>query len=130
MKMDTLTKAAAAGIVASVLALIIKKSNPEHGIALTALAAALILAFAMSYAERVVHFIRETAREGGISGVLYAPVIKCVGAAIIGRFAADVCRDAGHSAPASAIELAASAVSLCAALPLIETLISVIGSFT
>ena len=128
--MDTLTKAAAAGIVASVLALIIKKSNPEHGLALTAASAALIMVFAMSSAERVLQFIRETAREGGVNGVLYAPVIKCVGAALIGRFAADVCRDAGHSAPASAIELAASAASLCAALPLIETLISMIGSFT
>lgn len=117
-------------MVASVLALVFKKSNPEHSVVLAAASAAFILFLALSSASQVLQFIRETARDGGVSGVLYAPVIKCVGAALIGRFAADVCRDAGHSAPASAIEFAASAASLCASLPLIKTLITIIGSFT
>lgn len=127
--MDTLLKSAAIGISASILGLVIKKNNPEHSMLLAVFAAGAIIYTALSLAGHTVDFIRTTAENSGVSAALYLPVIKCAAVALTGKTAADICRDSGHSASASAIEFAAAAAGLYISLPLLKSVIELMASF-
>ncbi len=65
----------------------------------------------------------------GISQAILMPVIKSVGIAIAGRFASDICKDAGQSAPASAVEMIAAAAAIYVSIPLMRTVLQMLRSF-
>ena len=56
-----------------------------------------------------------------------ALMLKAVGITIAGQLAAQLCKDAGESALAYAVELAAKAAVLAAAFPLLRQLFDTIG---
>ena len=55
------------------------------------------------------------------------PVIKTAGIAIVTRLAADFCKDAKEGGLASAVELAGTALSLAAVLPLMGAVLDVLS---
>ena len=55
-----------------------------------------------------------------------APVVKTTGIAILTRLAAELCRDAKESGIAAFVETAGAACALCAALPLLETVLDMV----
>lgn len=124
--MTVLAKAAVTVIAGSVMAVLLKRSAPELGLALSAaisLLAALLAAQLISGLTELIELLRE---ETGLSPAVCAPVIKCVGVGIVTRLSAELCRDAGQGAAASAMELCGAACALTLALPLVRSLLSLI----
>lgn len=115
-------KAALLGAVAAVLGLVVKKGEPEQALLLGLAAAAMILAAALGAMASSLDFFTTLTRQAGVGAALTVPVAKSVGIAITGRIAADLCRDAGQSAAASALELAAAAAVVCTVIPLLRAL--------
>lgn len=127
--MDFLIKGSIIGIVAAVLGLMLKKNAPEFALLLTVSAAVAILGFAVEMLKEMIDYIYELAEQGNISSALLTPVIKCAGISVCARLAADVCKDAGYAASASAVELVAAVAALYAALPLMRTVLKMVESF-
>jgi len=125
--METLLKAAAVCIPAAVFAAAMKKDSPAMALLLAAAAACVTLYLALGAVTETAAFLGELADTAGISSAALSAVMKTVGIAVVSRLAADVCRDAGMSAAASAAELAGTAAALFAALPLMRTALSMIG---
>ena len=92
------------------------------------LATVMILCGVLNAAEPLAELIRKLEQRSGIATELLRPVIKSLGVSILGRLAEGFCRDAGQSAAASAMELATAFSILCAAVPLVESLLDVIFS--
>ena len=63
-------------------------------------------------------------REAGIGAALTLPVLKSLGITVVGRSSAELCRDAGQSAAASALETCTAAAALYAAIPLVKLTVS------
>jgi stage III sporulation protein AD len=126
--MELIVKAAVIGIVASAAGLAVKKFNPENSLLLSLCAAVLILLAALEIFGSLIDFVTELIEDAGISSALFTPVIKTVGIGITGKIAADVCKEAGQAAAASAVELTAAIAALYAALPLLKTLMVLICS--
>lgn len=127
--MDFLIKGSVIGVIASVLGLLLKKNMPEFALLLTVSAAAAIIGFALSIFGNIKDFVFEIAEKGAVSSALLAPLIKCVGISICAKLASDICKDAGFSVSASAVELVASAAALYAALPLMRAVLKMTESF-
>ena len=124
--MEIVVKAAALGITGSLLALVIKKSNPEMSL-LLALAVCIPVAFmGLGLMDELAEFARETARATNVDQAVMSPMLKCVGLGIVTKLASELCRDAGQSAVASSVELAGTAAALYVSLPLIRTLFCMI----
>ena len=64
----------------------------------------------------------------GVSAALTLPVLKSLGITVVGRFSGEICRDAGQSAVASALETCSAAAALYAALPLVKLVVSLLGA--
>lgn len=123
-------KAAGLGITAAVLAAILKKQDGEQALLLGIVAAAMILSGALTNLAELTGFFRKLTTAAGISLAWSGPVLKSVGLALAGKLSSEVCRDAGQSATATALELASSAAILCVSLPLLQALIESVFHLT
>ncbi|NLL39736.1 MAG: hypothetical protein GX254_09165 [Clostridiales bacterium] len=127
--MEILIKAAAIGIVASIIGLVVKKNSPEMALILTVSAGIIIIGLAVTMFSGLKNFIEDLADTAGISQAIILPVIKTIGIAIAGRIASDICSDAGYSSSASAIELVAAVSAIYVSMPLMKMVIQMLQSF-
>lgn len=125
--MEALFKLCGVLLVSGCAALMIRKSNPEMSLSLSA--AALIAVFGVSLALlRPMRDVWEKAQTlYGLEDVYLLPLFKCCVAALVARFTADLCREASQNAAASAAELLGVICAIGAAMPLIGSMLGAIG---
>lgn len=121
--MEVLMKTAAAAIVASLVCLLLKRSNPEMAVPLSAIVCVGAVILSADMLRPLAELLARAEQMGGISAVLFYPVMKSVGIGICTRVAADLCRDSGQGAMAGCVELAGTICALYTALPLMETML-------
>lgn len=125
--MDIVIKGAAVGIIAALCALLIKKSNQEIGLVAAIAATAVICIAAAELLGSVFDVIHYAISRTGLSSAVFMPIVKCVGIAIVVNISASLCKDAGQSGIASAVDLLGAAAAVFTALPLIKSLLEMIG---
>ena len=126
--MNLVWKAAAAAIFSAVMALMIKKQNPEAALLLGAVTALGILAASFGLLDGFRDLRRVTVVMLGEEGELFVgPVLKCLGISVITRLTADLCRDAAQNAAASSVELAGTVCAMGTAMPLLMSVLKMIG---
>ena len=118
--MGQVTTMAAVCLLSSVLAVLLKKSNPEMALLLTGAAAFMGLILLSRSVEEITAFLREMVTMGGLLPELFAPLLKTAAIALISRISSDLCRDAGESAMASLVETAGAFGAILVSLPLME----------
>ena len=113
--MELRMKAAAVALIAGMMGLLIKRSNPEISLLLSAAAVTMIGIAAMSFA-------------GEIKGLVKTVKTLCgTAVAIITKLTAELCRDASQGACAAAVELAGTVCAMCLAMPLIMSMLKMMG---
>lgn len=117
--------AAVCALCAAAFGAILKKSNREISLLLTAGAAALLLLSAVEGIAPLLTQLEDLA--AGAPGRYLKVMLKAVGIALIGQFASHTCKDAGESALAFTVELSAKAAILAAAFPLLTELLGYLG---
>ena len=116
--------AAAAGLVGTVLALILGQYRPEFRMLVTAAVTLLLMAMVLEQLSPVLEQLRSTMELTGLTGDYAAILFKAVGICLLTQQAGDVCRDSGESSIASKIELAGRAAILLTAMPLIQEVLA------
>ena len=116
--------AAAAGLVGTVLALILGQYRPEFRMLITAAVTLLLMAMVLDQLSPVLEQLRSTMELTGLTGDYAAILFKAVGICLLTQLAGDVCRDSGESSIASKIELAGRAAILLTAMPLIQEVLA------
>lgn len=125
--MTVLIKAAAIGIAGAIMALLLKKSAPELGFALSLAISLLAAGLGAGILEELTEVLKLAQEQTGLSAAVVSPVFKCVAIGVVTRLSADMCKDAGQGAVASAVELCGTACALSAALPLVRSLLQMVG---
>ena len=116
--------AAAAGLVGTVLALILGQYRPEVRMLVTAAVTLLLMAMVLEQLSPVLEQLRSTMELTGLTGNYAAILFKAVGICLLTQLAGDVCRDSGESSIASKIEPAGRAAILLTAMPLIQEVLA------
>lgn len=122
-----LLRAAVVGCAAALFGLILRRSNPEMSLLLGIAAAGVVLALTAAAAPALGETARLVRGFTGLEETAAAPVLKCVAVGVLARLAADLCRDAGQSGVASAVELCGAAVALLVSLPLVNAFLTMLG---
>ncbi len=125
--MDLIIKAVVIGITGTVLMLIIKRTNPEMSTVLALAICALIVGMTMKIFSSVTEVLDLVELESGFSSAYTAPILKCVGIGITARIGSDICKDSKQEAVASAVEICGAVCALYVSLPLIKTMLRMIG---
>ena len=125
--MELVLKASAAALTAAIVCLLIKRGNPEISLLLSICTVSLILIAALGFAEGIRELASAVKTVAGSSETLAAPVLKYVAIAIVTRVTAELCRDSSQGASAAAVELAGTICAMSVALPLILSMLNMIG---
>ena len=87
--------------------------------------AAVVAVFSLMLGEvsRLLDFFEELASRGGLGAELLSPLYKTIGVALVVKIGGGICRDAGETAVASALEIAGAVCALLVSLPLLRTVL-------
>lgn len=118
---------AACAICAAVFSGLVKTSNREFALLLSALTAVLILARVAEEATPVLEQLRQLGGGSSLPSLCLTVMLKAVGLTMAGRLAASLCKDAGESALAYGVEAAVRVAVIAAALPLLSQLLEYLG---
>ena len=125
--MDFLARTVVLGLLGSAICLVIRRESAEMSFILALTVSLLILALAIQVMGTILDFTETLRVAAELSPAVVRPVLKTVGIAILTHLAADICRDAGQAAIASAVELTGTVAALYIALPLMQTVFEMIG---
>jgi len=124
--MEIVSRAAAAAVVGSILALLLRKYTPELSLTLSLVTGVVIVWISATVASRITDLLRRLAENGALESIYVSPVMKCVGIGMITQLASQVCRDAQQGSVASAVELCGTLCALYVSMPLIDALLTTV----
>ncbi|MBQ6403369.1 MAG: stage III sporulation protein AD [Oscillospiraceae bacterium] len=125
--MELVLRAGALALCGAFVVLLLRRSAPELALPLSAAAVVVILTVTLGFLGGIRDLEKAAHDSFGVSDLYTQPMLKCLGIALVTRFAADLCRDASQSAAASAVELAGAACALGVVLPLLTGVLKTIG---
>lgn len=120
-----------AAIVAAVLAVLLKRYNPEISMLIAVGAGVVIFVLVLSQISPALTKITDLLSRAGMPAEYGGILFKSLGICFLCQFSSDACKDAGQSALASKVELAGKLMIVVIALPMIEditqTAVSIMG---
>ena len=125
--MDTMIKCAALALCSGAVCLLIKKTNPELSLVLSAASAVMIALAAFRLGEGLLELIATVKTIIGTANTTIAPVMKCVAIAAVTKISGELCRDAAQSAIAATVELAGTMCAIGVAMPMVISMLKLIG---
>ncbi|ASJ53288.1 MULTISPECIES: stage III sporulation protein AD [Brevibacillus] len=114
------------GLVATILALVIKEQKPMFAFLLAIASGVIIFYFLVGKIADVIRVLERLAVQADLNLVFLETILKIIGIAYIAEFGAQMTRDAGQGAIASKIELAGKVLILVMAVPIIQIIIETV----
>lgn len=114
-------------LCAALFAALVQKTNKEYALLISLGTAAVLLLFLLERAGPVLQQVEDLAASGPLEGEAVGLMLRAVGITVVGQVVARLCKDAGESALAYTVELAARAAVLAAALPALGRLLKYLG---
>lgn len=114
------------GLVAALLAVLLKQSRPEIALVVSLSAGVLIFFFILDEVTALVGWWRELGAAYGSLNSYLSPLIRILGIAYLTQFATQACRDAGESAIAAKLELSGKVVILGLSVPIMKMVLELI----
>ena len=114
-------------LCAVLFAALVQKTNKEYALLISLGTAAVLLLFLLERAGPVLQQVEDLAASGPLEGEAVGLMLRAVGITVVGQVVARLCKDAGESALAYTVELAARAAVLAAAMPALGRLLKYLG---
>jgi len=112
------------GIVAAVLALVLRHNKPEMAVFLSISVGVMLFVMMLGKIGAVIDVLKDLSSRANLSMVYLSTILKIVGIAYIADFGAQICRDAGEGAVAGKIEFAAKILVLVLAVPIVVAVLN------
>ena len=111
--------------------ILLRKNAPEQAMLLTLAILAVVMARCLEQAAPLLEELRALFAWAGVETAYVSILLRTAAAAVVTRLCADLCKDGGSQALASAVELAGAAAALLIALPLLGAVTELLlGYFT
>lgn len=124
--MDEIIKIIGIGLIALVIAIILKQYRPEYAIYVSIIAGILILFFIINKLSGIINLLKSISDKTYINKQFIGILLKITGIAIITEFAVSICSDAGEKAIASKIEIGSKVIIIAMSIPIISSLLELI----
>ena len=124
--MEEIIKIVGIGLIALVIAIVLKQYRPEYAIYVSIGAGILILVFIMSKITGIINLLKSISDKTYINKQFLSILLKITGIAIITEFAVSICTDAGEKAIASKIEIGSKVIIIAMSIPIISSLLELI----
>lgn len=125
--MELITKVCAAGILTAIVTLVIKRTNSEIAVALSACCVIVILMCVLRCADILREMGSLVNGMTGYSQEYVSPILKCLGIAIATKFSSELCKDASQGAISTCVEFAGIVCAVCVSMPLLMSVLKMLG---
>ena len=116
------------GLVTAIAALILKSSKPELAFAVTLAGGVIILIFALDMLGASLRIFTDIAEKTGIDQSLVKIILKIVAIGYLVEFSAGIVEDFGSKSIADKLVLAVKIIIFTVSIPIIQSLITLIGN--
>lgn len=116
------------GIVSSILALTLKKQNPEISILISIVAGIIIFMMVLPKLQTVIDMLISISQNINLDKMYISIVLKIIGIAYIAEFGVQICKDSGETSIASKIELVGKILIMVVSAPILIALMELILS--
>lgn len=121
-----LLKLAALCTVCILPVVLLRKQTPEQALLLTIAILAVAAARCVSLAMPLMEELRALFDRAGIEPIYLSILLRTLAAALVTRLCADLCKDGGSQALASAVETAGAVAALAIAMPLLKAVVELL----
>ena len=121
--MEIVFKVSAICIVAVLLLLLLRPSQPAGGMLLMLGLGVLVLVYLLSLLRPLLGYLLQMIEETGMSSELFIPLLKTLGIALVVKLGGGLCRDSGASSAAALIEMAGAFCALLISLPVLKAVL-------
>ncbi|MDD3272213.1 MAG: stage III sporulation protein AD [Syntrophomonadaceae bacterium] len=105
-------------LVTTILLLILRQEKPVLAVLLSIVFSIIIFTLMMGKMASILNVMRELTRRAEVNYFFFATILKILGVAYLGEFAAAICQDAGEQAVAKKVEFASKIIIAVLALPI------------
>lgn len=116
------------GLVAAVLAVVLRQYHPEFAMLVSLAAGVVILLRVMDDVLPVVEQVNTIVDRASLPAEYAAVLFKALGICFLTQVACDTCKDAGESAISAKIEMAGKIAVLVVSLPLFTQVLNIVYS--
>ncbi len=113
------------GIIASVLAVLLRDEKPEIAVVISIVTGLVIFVFLITKLNSVMTVLKYFAGKANIDVLYFSTILKVIAIAYITEFGAQICRDAGESSIASKVELGGKVMIMVLAIPILAALMDI-----
>lgn len=110
-------------LITTIFLLILRQEKPVMAILLSIVFSIVIFTSMMDKLAAIIDVMREMSRRAGINSFFLGTVLKIMGVAYLGEFAAVICQDAGEQAVAKKVEFATKIIIAVLALPILVAIL-------
>ena len=121
-----LLKLAGLCVVCVLPVVLLRKRTPEQALLLTVAVLMVVLWRCLSLAAPLVETLRSLLERAGLEAVYRSILLKTTAAALVTRICADLCKDGGSQALASAVETVGAVAALAIAMPLLQAVVELL----
>jgi stage III sporulation protein AD len=118
-----ITQIVGLALMVTVFLLILRQEKPVMAVLLSIVFSILIFTLMMEKMATIINVMRELTRRAGINYFFMTTILKILGVAYLGEFAAVICQDAGEQAVAKKVEFAAKILIAVLALPIMVAIL-------
>ena len=113
------------GIIAALLAVVLKEEKPEMAVAISIVTGLVIFVFVITKLNSVMTVLKHFAAKANIDILYFSTILKVIAIAYITEFGAQICRDAGEGAIAAKVEFAGKVLIMVIAIPILAALMDI-----
>lgn len=118
---------AAVGLIGTFFAVFMRKMGDEYRVCVSIFCVCALLIAIFPYFSELLAQILSFSKLSGTDTENFTFLLKAVGIGYISQFSSDICADAGENAIASKIELAGRICILAMTVPVVGSLVEMIG---
>lgn len=121
-----ITQIVAIGLIAAILAMMLKKQSPESSMYISIAAGVIIFMMVAPRLGIVLDLLRDIGTKVDVDMTYIGIVLRIIGIAYISEFGVQICKDAGESAIASKIEFGGKVLIMVVSAPVLMALMDLI----
>jgi len=110
-------------LVTAIMTLILRQERPVMAVLLSIAFSIIIFVLMMGKMAVILNLMKELISRAEVNYFFLATVLKILGVAYLGEFAAAICQDAGEGAIAKKVEFAAKIIIAVLALPIMVAIL-------
>ena len=119
-------KIAVCGVISAILAAVIKQQRKEIALGLSLAACAVLLLCGVSAIKSVISVVGNLRDSAGLNSSVVNPLLKVCGICVLSQVSSTFCVEAGEGSIGKVIELCGGVSSVCAMLPLVDSILELV----